>query len=153
MKLHQNSSKIIFHQIIFENKIIILISFLGITEKTNNNPPSVTSPECIQISSSTSCSVSHILPTVKEDSELSISSATLSQSNKSASASSYGARPKAASMSKSLSALPSKPGVTESHPVVPLSSSSYPYHAHSSNWNPVSRQDSELQSQSSGNYG
>ena len=110
----------------------------------------MTSPECIQISSSTSCSVSHILPTVKEDSELSISSATLSQSNKSASASSYGARPKAASMSKSLSALPSKPGVTESHPVVPLSSSSYPYHAHSSNWNPVSRQDSELQSQSSG---
>ena len=31
-----------------------------------------------------------------------------------------------------------------------VSSASFPYHAHSSNWNPVSRQDSELQSQSSG---
>ena len=31
-----------------------------------------------------------------------------------------------------------------------MTSASYPYHAHSSNWNPVSRQDSELQSQSSG---
>ena len=108
----------------------------------------MTSPD-IQISSSTSCSVSQLLPTVREDSELSISSTTMSQSNKSA-VSSYGARPKTAVMSKSMSALPSKPGVTESHPVVPLSSSSYPYHAHSSNWNPVSRQDSELQSQSSG---
>ena len=35
-------------------------------------------------------------------------------------------------------------------PGVPVTSASYPYHAHSSNWNPVSRQDSELQSQSSG---
>ena len=33
---------------------------------------------------------------------------------------------------------------------MPVTSASYPYHAHSSNWNPVSRQDSELQSQSSG---
>ena len=62
--------------------------FSGITEKTSNNPPSVTSPD-IQISSSTSCSVSQLLPTVKEDSELSLSSTTMSQSNKSA-VSSYG---------------------------------------------------------------
>ena len=34
-----------------------------------------------------------------------------------------------------------------------IRSASYAYHANSSNWNPVSRQDSELQSQSSGAVG
>ena len=42
-----------------------------------------------------------------------------------------------------------KPSATESHPMS-MQNASYPYHAHSSTWNPVSRQDSELQSQSSG---
>ncbi len=37
--------------------------------------------------------------------------------------------------------------------VLDVRSNLYPYHANSSNWNPVSRQDSELQSQSSGAVG
>ena len=37
--------------------------------------------------------------------------------------------------------------------VIDVKSNLYPYHANSSNWNPVSRQDSELQSQSSGAVG
>ena len=43
---------------------------------------------------------------------------------------------------------------SNSHAVMPdIRSASYAYHANSSTWNPVSRQDSELQSQSSGAVG
>ena len=94
----------------------------GITNATDSIQMSTTS---------TSCSVSQLLPTVKEDSELNVN---------------LGARPKTTQMSKSMSALKK----VESHPNSIASSVSYPYHAHSSTWNPVSRQDSELQSQSSG---
>lgn len=91
-------------------------------------------------------SLSHsLLPTVKEDSELSLGSSM--QHNKSS-----GARPKrTAGVSSSTSSL-NRSGITEVHPNM-TSLTSYPYHAHSSNWNPVSRQDSELQSQSSGAVG
>ena len=45
-------------------------------------------------------------------------------------------------------------GPTAGNTSVPdIRSASYAYHANSSNWNPVSRQDSELQSQSSGAVG
>ena len=106
------------------------------------------------MSSSTSCSVSQLLPTVREDSELSLNTNSSSHNQSISKPGSYGARPK---MSKSMSALQSSSsgarnssGPTEYHPGMSMSSASYPYHAHSSTWNPVSRQDSELQSQSSG---
>ena len=103
---------------------------------------SITSPSDMQMSSSTS--VSQLLPTVKEDSELNLNTDMVSKPIPSH----FGARPKI--MSKSLTTLSgSRP---ESHPAsnMSLSANSYPYHANSSTWNPVSRQDSELQSQSSG---
>lgn len=93
------------------------------------------SPESAAPPTSSSCS--QLLPTVREDSELSFQGG--------------GARPKTtAFMSRSVSSLPaSRSSAPEVHPGS-SSMASFPYHAHSSTWNPVSRQDSELQSQSSG---
>lgn len=120
------------------------ISGITTSEKTTGGHPGVSAVISPPVSTaaepstaSTSCNVSQLLPTVNEDSEMNFSSKG------------FGARPKTSStslMSKSMSAL-----TTESHPTsMMMSSASFPYHAHSSNWNPVSRQDSELQSQSSG---
>ena len=81
--------------------------------------------------STTHTSVSQLLPTVREDSELSIERMTPQKSNPN-----VGARPKTL-MSRSVPSL--KMG-SESHPAaVSVTNASYPYHAHSSNWNPVSR--------------
>ena len=80
------------------------------------------------------------LPTVDEDKELKI----LSDSNSSN-------RSKLPEMSFIKPRLLEHPSSTQTPP--PITSASYAYHANSSNWNPVSRQDSEIQSQSSGAVG
>ena len=116
------------------------------SEMKENLTASVTSPGCpsqADMMSSVSTSVSQLLPTVKEDSELNLSASSASKVPTVQAA--FGARPK--TMSKSLSALPAKEAVSIS------TNAAYPYHANSSTWNPVSRQDSELQSQSSGHAG
>ena len=121
----------------------------GTLSSSSSFPPSVTSPDMGYSASTTSCS--QLLPTVKEDSELSIERVPISSSKDSSNFKNHpaGARPKTL-MSRSVPSLKMSP-TSESHPAsVSVTSASYPYHANSSTWNPVSRQDSELQSQSSG---
>jgi hypothetical protein len=130
--------------------MIMSVSQNTMSSSSSSQLPSVTSPE-LGYTVSSSGSVSQLLPTVREDSELSIGPSPAASKE---AASTGGARPKRF-MSSSVSILSNvRQGLTtEAHPNVSMSSASYPYHAHSSNWNPVSRQDSELQSQSSGAVG
>jgi hypothetical protein len=61
--------------------------------------------------------------------------------------------PASSSQAARLKANELHPNLMASTAVPDIRSASYAYHANSSNWNPVSRQDSELQSQSSGAVG